>query len=167
MNATQVEKVTKLIIDIGAAFGNVSREDGVTLHETEVLDDYGSDQERQAARAKDTDAHWRDVLDEWIEEIRGIGGMCFLDGEGFRYYLPAYMTWYLKKWNAHSITDAGDTLLFCLSSPREDWDFNKLFSSEQKNVIRSFLQFVVEFDEDNHADAQKALDSCWSEPSGK
>ena len=46
-----VESLRERIIDqIRLAFAHVSREDGVTLHEAKVIDDYGSADERIAAR---------------------------------------------------------------------------------------------------------------------
>jgi len=85
-----------LIMEIQRAFRNVERGNGVTLHETEAIDFYGSDEERRNARAKDTDRNWQEVDDRWIEEFGGVGGLSFLDEEGFRYYLPAYMTYWLR-----------------------------------------------------------------------
>ena len=87
-----VESLRERIIDqIRLAFAHVSREDGVTLHEAKVIDDYGSADERIAARVLDLDSHWQDVPDHLIEEHQET--LCFVDPKGFRYYLPAYMVW--------------------------------------------------------------------------
>lgn len=81
-----------LIEKIIAAFDGVSREGGVSMSEANVIDDYGSEAERAAARASDIDTRWQDVTEEQLAENWPIS---FLDAIGFRYYLPAYLIYYL------------------------------------------------------------------------
>jgi hypothetical protein len=88
---------SELIGLIKDAFGNVSRQGGVSWTETEVLDMYGTDAERKAARAKDTDRRWTELIDGDGFFECGIGGFCFLDPIGFRYYLPAAICISLRK----------------------------------------------------------------------
>ena len=83
-----------LIAQIAAAFRDVVRGEGVSLCETKVLDDYGSDADRHEAREWDTDIHWWELTDEdfyghWVH-------LSYLDAEGLRYYLPAWMIHSLK-----------------------------------------------------------------------
>src|SRR5262249_2266185 len=80
-----------LVIDeVYAAFCDVARKGGVSWAETKVIDGYGGDAERAAARASDTDRTWAELVDdpEW-KVFAGVGGWSFLDAIGFRYYLPA------------------------------------------------------------------------------
>ena len=84
----------ELIDLITAAFDGVSREDGVTLHEARVIDDYGDDDERSDARRKDTDTRWQDVPKKWIEKFADT--LPFMCPKGFRYYIPAFMMYALK-----------------------------------------------------------------------
>jgi hypothetical protein len=95
---------------------------------------YGSDAERQAARKKDTDQRWWEVRDEWIESFSGIGGLSFLDEAGFRYYLPAYMSYFLRK------REEPNSLTFHLCKDRRNYD--ALFSTGQNATIGRFLDFV-------------------------
>ncbi|EDX84846.1 hypothetical protein S7335_2543 [Synechococcus sp. PCC 7335] len=83
-----------LIQEITLAFEGVSREEGVTLHEATVLDDYGGPEERAKARAKDTEQSWQAVPERDIRFTDAV--LSFLDDKGFRYYIPAYMIWYLR-----------------------------------------------------------------------
>jgi hypothetical protein len=83
-----------LMEEITAAFDGVSRENGVSLSEAWVIDDYGSDEERAEARKEDTETRWQDVPDEDI--AYGYSCLSFLDEIGFHYYIPAYMVWYLR-----------------------------------------------------------------------
>ena len=78
----------ELLARIRRDFGEILRGHGVSLHETWVIDRYGSMRERKKARKLDTDQHWWEVRDEWIEEFGGVGGLSFLDDKGFTYYLP-------------------------------------------------------------------------------
>ncbi len=88
------QKKIALIEEITAAFDGVSREDGVTLHEATVLDDYGSLEERAEARKQDTEDNWQDVPEEDIRFTDAV--LSFLDPKGFHYYIPAYVVWYLR-----------------------------------------------------------------------
>src|SRR3989338_9657225 len=96
----------ELLKEIFEVFKDVELGNGISLHETEVLDMYGTKQQRIDARKKDTDRHWTEVKDDWIESIDGIGGMSFFDKKGFHYYIPAYMSWYLRKGHGSNLFSA-------------------------------------------------------------
>jgi len=96
-----------LIEEIIAAFDGVSREGGVSMSEAEVIDDYGSDEERTAARLSDTDTRWQDVTDE---QLGSNWPLSFFDPIGFRYYIPAYMIYYIR-WVESYIEMGDDTPL--------------------------------------------------------
>lgn len=125
---------------------------GVSLHETPVIDNYGTDEERRIARKKDTDRHWWEVKDEWIKTNCGIGGLCFLDDAGFRYYLPAYMSYWLRTGKEP------DCLIFHLNNTRSR-SFDTLFTTEEKEVIADFLNYIYRSGQDD--DAKKALSRFW------
>ena len=140
-----------LIMEIQRAFRNVERGNGVTLHETEAIDFYGSDEERRNARAKDTDRNWQEVDDRWIEEFGGVGGLSFLDEEGFRYYLPAYMTYWLRTGNEPN------SLAFHLGGAY--WNFDQLLRPKQKQVTAKFLNYArITF---ASREAARALEGYW------
>jgi hypothetical protein len=61
-----------LIEEIHLAFDGVSREHGVSLRESLVIDDYGSSEERAEAKKQDTETRWQDVPDQHICH----GGSC-------------------------------------------------------------------------------------------
>ena len=134
--------------EIRKVFGDVQRGDGVTLHETEVIDMYGSQDARRQARGLDADCHWWEVRDEWIEQFGGVGGLSFLDDAGFHYYLPAYMSYWLR------IGDEPNNLAFHLTDPKFR-DFEKIFRPAEKKIIARFLVQV------GGQTARKALESYW------
>ncbi len=82
----------ELIELIKAAFKGVSRQGGVSWSETDVIDDYGTDEERRLAREGDSDQDWFEVASiPRFSKDGGWGSFCFLDAIGFHYYLPAAM----------------------------------------------------------------------------
>ena len=92
MHHTDLQSEHQAVIEeIHAAFADVSREGGVSWSEAEVRDRCGTDEERAAARAKDIDRHWSDLIDNSEWQDTGIGGFSFLDPIAIRYYLPAAM----------------------------------------------------------------------------
>jgi len=155
-----------IIGEIRRAFGAVSRAEGVTLHEALVIDNYGSDSERSAARELDTDRRWEDVPDQLIEE--NDSALCFVDPKGFRYYLPAYIVWSLRNYET-SGTFSHNHPICCLalseSGSMRRWDLERfeVFNDEQARAICKFLRFMAQRDEDIVCvdEARAALDAYW------
>jgi len=144
-----ISETSRAILDeIKRVFGEVQRGNGVTLHETEVIDDHGSEEEREEARRKDTDRHWWEVRDEWIE---GCVGLSFLDEAGFHYYLPAYMSYRIRTGKEPWGLD------FHLQ--HDQWDFERIFSLAKKKMIAKFLDYVKYQFED--VGSGETLDEFW------
>ena len=76
-----VETAEAIIEAIESAFAGTPP-GAITIHEAEVIDDYGSDAERRAARERDAEGSWDQVPDWDIEECQD--ALCFLDPEGWR-----------------------------------------------------------------------------------
>lgn len=143
-----------LIAEITAAFDGVEREDGITLHEAEALDDRLSDAEQRAARALDTDERWQDVPDKDIAWC--CSALSFLDAKGFRYYFPAFMIYALKHWDDPE--DSGSILSSCFHHMIQDYPTSmrktepaviagkKGFANEHSKAVAAFLRFVIDFD---------------------
>jgi len=159
----------ELIQIINDAFDGVSREGGVSLHETVVLDDCGSDEERAAARALDTESRWQDIPPTWFQ-----GGVnaSFMDPIGFHYYAPAFMIFNLKQlgpnhdrslWTNINIRfhfSPGD------DGRMDDWIREKfrLFTPVQGRAVRIFLEFYRDWEDGLYAEeAQEALDWYWGQ----
>lgn len=88
--ASEVSNRLALKAEIERAFSHVTREGGVSWRETNVIDDYGSDAERKAARALETDKNWLEAVADppWLHAW---GSFSFLDPVGFRYYIGVAM----------------------------------------------------------------------------
>ena len=155
----------QIIAEIREAFGQVSRGDGVTLHEAAVIDAYGSDEERSAARALDHDRSWQDVPDQLIEDHEDT--LCFVDPKGFRYYLPAYMVWalrHLETSDSWSVSHPIYSLTFSGYEGFRECEFERfrVFDDKQSNAICRFLRFMADQEEFVDAgQARKALGGYW------
>ncbi|MBE7386126.1 MAG: hypothetical protein F6J95_032650 [Leptolyngbya sp. SIO1E4] len=157
---------TLLIQRITDAFADVLREDGVSLHQARVIDDYGSAEEEAQARLLDTDTHWWEVPDEWIAEFYEI--LSFVDPKGFRYYIPAYMIWMLKHYDDTYSNTAGSTVYSFLSYPGlEDWQQQRfgLLNEAQAQAVCHFLKHMVWLGDDavDAVAAQEALQQYWGQ----
>lgn len=79
---------------LSAAFDAVRLEDGVSIHEADVIDDYGGKEERVAARALDTAVDWKDVPAQDLQTMYWVWS--YFDAKGFRFYLPAILAWWMQ-----------------------------------------------------------------------
>ncbi len=154
-----IEQITK-------AFEGVSREDGVSLHEARVIDDWGSDCERAAARKIDTDTRWQDVPVEWIEQLHD--ALSFLDPKGWRYYLPAYMLYSLKFYttSSNAVDSAVYSCILYEGSKYKDLKEHqisrfRLLTVEQSRAVCQFLRFEAAYAEGDEQAVQEALDAYW------
>lgn len=154
-----------LISEIHAAFKEVSRGRGVSLHEARAIDNYESDLEREKARKLDTDSSWDEVPDKDIEYFHDV--FSFFDEEGFRYYLPAYMIWAVKYFDVSGSCSSDNVIYNLECSPvsrGKDRLVFDLFDLAQCRAICRFLKFM----ESNplHADdeaATRALQGGWGQ----
>lgn len=166
-------RVAGVIAMIARAFQQVQREDGVSLHEADVLDSYGTDSQRAAARRKDVDTSWCDVPAADIEHYHAV--FSFLDPKGFRYYIPAYMTWSLRNYqSSRSMTVDSTIYALALHDQAELRDYQlerySLLTNEEGGAVLAFLRYMAH-ETDGRVDDRAARDAIrkyWSkfEPRG-
>ena len=151
------ERKAALVEEIIAAFDGVSREGGVSLSEAEVIDDYGGAGERWLARQQDKDTRWEEIT---IEQLRGMWPSIFLDPIGFRYYMPAFLLYFLHTVNANLKEDYEDgratqsnhdLLIFQLSARESEGKIEdhflsnfEIFNPAQGRAIAHYLQLDAE-----------------------
>ncbi len=160
--ATEAKEKVQALIE--AAFANVVLGQGVSLHETVVIDNYGSETQRKEARQRDEKQDWKKLLqDDRIKRVDGLGGLSFYDAEGLRFHLPAYLMIALEP----TFADVTASLMFTLTS---NSDFNQdrfsILNSEQRQAVRALLEYIQkhggpEFDFDQPRIAQ-ALTEYWT-----
>lgn len=129
-----------LLAQIRSAFAHVTREGGVSVTEAYAIDNDANEQARLAARAEDTDTHWSDIHPPTADPAGS--ALTFMDPIGFRYYLPACMTWALhhdprinpssaEDWNGHdAIAHAAAT------GPTGNENWSALTDPERRCVAR-------------------------------
>ncbi len=161
-----------VIAQITKAFEGVSREDGVSLHEARVIDDWGGEAARAEARKIDTDSRWQDVPVEWIEQL--YDALSFLDPKGWRYYLPAYMLYSLRFYTSSS--NAADSAVYSCTlytgSKHKDlteWQLScfRSLTVAQSRAVCQYLRFEATYGEADERAAQEALDAYWGRFWGK
>jgi hypothetical protein len=152
-NLTYEQQKAALLAEIATAFQGVSREGGVSLSESWVIDNYGSLEEQAEARRKDTELSWQEVPKDDI--CHGYSCLSFLDPIGLHYYIPAYCTWYITymDYQDPEHPSAGSNtfawLLYTLGSTSEDRsEMYRLFTPDQGRAIAHFLQFIQDCDAD-------------------
>ena len=139
MNENLPAELRAIELGIKEAFRGVTW-GGVSWSEAEVLYWYGSDDECKAARLRDLDRMWQELVEDsnWVSDS-GIGGWSFLDADGFRYYLPAAMTRRLRSGFDEGIVfhltlpDSGELRDYTL----EQWS---LLNMSDQICVRRFLQ---------------------------
>lgn len=146
---------------IRTAFARASRAGGVSWSEADVIDDCGSAEDRAAARRRDTDTSWQSLVDDprWDHEV-GVGGFCFLDPIGFRYYIAPAMI-------RCSRTGSGEFIAYALTM---DSDYSRrvldAVNTPQARAVARFVRFMIAVHEATGDDIygaawQKAYDSHW------
>jgi hypothetical protein len=122
---------------INYAFCNVCLEDGVSISEANVIDDYGTINERKKARKNDELLNWHLIPEEQISYYDGC--LCFMDFKGYRFHLPAYMTFSLKYYKTSSSSSI-EAPFFSFSHSH---DFIDAFSVNQKSACIHYAKYMV------------------------
>jgi hypothetical protein len=133
---------------IRCAFDGVPRGQGITLHEAEVLDDYGTEEDRENARRQDNEERWQDIPQKSLSLFTY---WMYLDYEALRYYLPAVMISLLESAESGEYDNDASQSVLPLVDPRdvgrghgEDFDVEGLikkcaFTPKQVEAIYFFL----------------------------
>jgi hypothetical protein len=161
------ETQQRLLDRIERAFTGVELGDGVSLRETEVIDDYGSDQERLAARALDEKFDWRKLIDS-PDLVRycslGYGGLCFFDAAGLRFHLPACLARAVKDHHGEGTAEMEESLRFQLTHLDEyQLDRLAILNDEQRACVRDVLVYFRERLDFRDEDLDRAIAGYWSQ----
>jgi hypothetical protein len=138
MPTTKIDDAVNEIVD---AFADVLLGNGVSLREADLIDGYGTDRERAAAREQDEHSDWQRIPDEDIENHSSV--LCFMDDEGLRFHLPAYMRYTLRRYR-ESESMSTDFTIYRLSDPACIERLLVYLTDHQVNAIKSFLNACLE-----------------------
>jgi len=161
-----MESVDSIIEAIRLAFAGVVR-GKITLHEAEVIDSYGSKEERAEARRLDSESRWGRVPDSHIEECTT--ALCHLDPAGWKYYVPAYMIWSLQYFR-ESDSLVSDHTIYTFDPQMDDPRLreyalarHRLLDEAQSRAVCRFLRYMAANDGCvNGRAAKAALAAYWA-----
>ncbi len=135
------ERQRELLRLIERVFRGVELGDGVSLHETVIIDDYGDLEERRSAREPDEKHDWRKLVGD--PELKRVSGMSFYDAAGLRFHLPAYLSLAVSDADG---TDASNVLADLLYTLTHIPEFNRerfaVLSVPQRACVREVLKYL-------------------------
>ena len=137
---------SKLIEEINQAFKTVKLDNGIGIFEADELDACSSDKKLEQARKKDRSwwDEWKYIEDKHLMHYSSV--MCFMDSQGIKWALPAYMIFSLNNYEGSFFSV--DTTIYAIERGARGKDNRDLFTLEQKKVIAKFLQHMLFVGED-------------------
>lgn len=154
----ELTEAEALVAEIRQAFDAVRLNGGTTLHEGDLEGAHSDPGASLKAREKDPEQFWWEILDWKLEDLNS--AVHFLDAKGFRFYLPAWMTWCLRHGKT-SKSIALDTYVNGLVPsdlvPREP--VFATLSLEQSRAVSRFLKHIAQYYP--LTPAHKALRGYW------
>ncbi|RYD19233.1 MAG: hypothetical protein EOP88_19765 [Verrucomicrobiaceae bacterium] len=118
--------------EIRAAFKGVTLGNGIGLSQARALDDHVDHAASSAYRENDEKDDWERIPKEVLDRYRG--SLVFLDAEGMRFHLPAYLIADLEGESGH---DMGWELTLT------GYSRFSLLNKEQRMAVRSYLQLLA------------------------
>ena len=160
--------VEEVRVGINHAFKDVRLEDGISLKQAEVIDEYNSTMSAKDfadLKAGEECGDWRAIP---LETLEAYGFIAHLDAKGLRYYIPALMLSVLEQYDPSSMRVIGT--LSALYPKKDLWDYHvqrySLLDEAQKGAIASFLQALPDMIKLDHEDSKivpRALRNYWGQ----
>ena len=157
-----------LIQHITEAFNGVEQPLDITLHVAEAHDQWDY-QNNHVHRRHDYFGLWQNIPLKHIRSCQH--ALSYVEKVGMRFYLPAYMIWYLRNYE-NSDQVKSDHVLYSLDPYLEDKNLLEnhkerfsLFSPKQLGMCALFVKFCAE-DESGYTDnhfASKIYDEYWKQ----
>ncbi|PLX72879.1 MAG: hypothetical protein C0615_11640 [Desulfuromonas sp.] len=150
---------SSLINEITAAFEGVLLDGGIGIYEANVIDDYGSAEEREKAKHEDATAWttWQEIPDDILSNYYTT--FCFVDSKGFKFLIPAYMIYTLKQCQDDASASIDATIYALQPGNYNVEGFAALLTPEQKKTIARFLEYLILEVGDKWIDATAASQS--------
>ena len=143
MNASNAQSVIETISN---AFAGVPQPEEITLHVAEAQDNYDY-AGAELHRKKDFRGPWQEVPEQHLENCQY--ALSYLDPVGFRFYLPAFMVWYLKNYQDPNKVKLDNTL-YALDPYIDDQAMRKhkeelfaLLTPQQLSACARFVSFLA------------------------
>lgn len=162
---TRLVSKSQIIDEIESAFANVKLDGGLSLKQTQVVDNYGSgvSAERFALLPnKEVTENWTAISSSVLD---GADCLAHLDAKGFKYYIPALMVRIPEVYDATSMMVIGT--LGMLYRKTEDKELLYMhLTAKQRQVIAKYLQTLpklVDLEIENKTVVERALRNYWSQ----
>ena len=139
----ELRDIQSLIQQIHEAFAEVAIGGGETLHQAHLEGAYTDKAEWLAAREMDPESHWSEVPDSKLESISS--ALSFIDPEGWRFYIPAYMCWTLQNWRTTGKIAADQVIWNLEYADERATKRYDLLSRVQSEAVYDFLEFFVKY----------------------
>ncbi len=141
------QKINHLIKLTEEAFSGVTLGDGVSWREADVIDAFGSIEERKLARNQDEKDNWRKVPDSLIGDLKYQCVLPFSDAIGLRFYLAPCMIFTLKYYK-ESPSLITHSIIYSLTNKLTVNELQSVLSPKQKECVIHFLEFCLQKGED-------------------
>lgn len=150
----ELSEIDTILKQIELAFLGVALEDGVTI--SDAYNEEIRDKDNSTLFQDQSLLRWRDVEDSALETM--FSALFAFDSKGWKFHLPAFMTWVLKFWRK-SMSPTPDWLISSLTRNFGVIDYYDSLDLDQSRAVLSFLQYCSA-----HLDpelASKAIESYW------
>jgi len=149
----------QLISSLAESFRAVSLGNGITLHEANAMDLRLPVTEQRAMRRLDKESQWQNIPQAHI--IKCSAALSFLDPAGFRFYLPAFLTFGLRSEHPEAHLILSSCYFHLLHEPGKSLRQSNPgaiiqrfgFTLQQSKVLLSFLRYFGADDEPAYIEA--------------
>ena len=155
-------KIEKIIAIIESAFDGVPPPEDMTLHAAQAWDSYAHCTQEELK--KDNIGRWQNLPDEHIMECQN--ALSYLNKVGFRFYLPAYMIWYLKSLGTPDYWS--DFTLYSFNNYPDNPQLSEhttkqfsLFTKDQLKACALFVKFCTTGIATHQSFAREIYDGYW------
>lgn len=148
---------------INVAFDSVAFPSSLSLRQGRLEDDWVLDPKKhELARSQDHQGHWSRIPDNDIFEYGD--AFTFLRPDGVSYYLPAFMSYCLRR--VDRLDHAFSVLMFHLEASggdKPDGRFS-LLTDPQRSAVQAFLEWFADYasDRSTRDAARRALHAYWN-----
>ena len=136
------ERQQQLLDTIARAFRGVELGDGVSLHQTLLIDLYEGPEAQQEARLLDEKQDWRKLVgDPALVQLRW--ALSFYDATGLRFHLPAYLSLAVTDFDREDAGDVLESLMFLLTNFSEyNQERFSILDSPQRRCVKDVLVYL-------------------------
>lgn len=154
----------QIIEEISSAFNGVTLDDGISLNQTRVIDNYGrgcTDEEFEALPLSEVTDDWTKIPLGQLDEA---DCLAHFDRKGFRYYVPALLLRLLDNYDPDSMMTIGT--LSILYPKTQSWPYlYTLLTENQLKAVAHYLEALpnlVDLWGEDQKVVERAYCNSWS-----